>query len=61
MAKRRWAAWEDEYLRKNWPDKTDEQIAKDLGRSVTAVQVRRYHTGIKVNPEEWFCKEMLNS
>lgn len=57
MAKRRWADWEDEYLRKNWPDKTDEQIAKDLGRSVTAVQVRRYHTGIKVNPEEWSAED----
>lgn len=57
MAKRRWAEWEDEYLRKNWPDKTDEQIAKDLGRSATAVQVRRYHTGIKVNPEEWSAED----
>ncbi len=55
--KKPWADWEDEYLRKSWPDKSDEQIAKDLGRSATAVQVRRYHTGIKVDPADWSAEE----
>jgi hypothetical protein len=57
MAYRRWAEWEDEYLRKNWPDKSDEQIATDLRRTIHSVQTRRYHTGIKVNPEDWSAED----
>ena len=55
--KKRWCEWEDDYLRKNWPDLSDEQIAKDLGRTTTAVQTRRYHIGIRVNPEDWTAEE----
>lgn len=57
VMKRRWTEWEDLYLQKNWPDKSDEEIAKDLGRSLGSVLNRRYQIGITVNPEDWSAEE----
>ncbi len=52
-----WAKWEDQYLRKSWPDKSDEEIGQLLGRSKIAVQTRRYKLGIAIDPAEWSPQE----
>lgn len=55
--KRPWAEWKEVYLRRNWPNKSDEEIAKALGRSKIAVQTRRYKLGIAIDPAEWSPEE----
>lgn len=55
--KRPWAEWEERYLRNNWPNKSDKEIGKVLGRSKIAVQTRRYKLGIAIDPAEWSTEE----
>ncbi len=57
MNGRQWAEWELRYLRENWPQQSDQQIAEALGRSRMAVQTIRYHLGIKINPADWSPEE----
>lgn len=55
--KKPWASWEEDYLRKSWPAKTDEEIAKVLGRTAQAVLTRRYKLGVRIDPADWSPEE----
>lgn len=57
MNGKQWAEWEIRYLRDNWPQQSDKQIAEVLGRSVVAVQTTRYHHGIRIDPADWSPEE----
>lgn len=37
-----WTQEQDDFLRNNWSDQSDEEIGKELGRSKTAIRCRRY-------------------
>lgn len=41
----RWTDAEDEFLRENYEDMTDEELADELGRSAGAIYIRRYENG----------------
>lgn len=55
--KKPWAEWEIQYLRDNWPEMSDAEIASTLGRSRQAVLTKRYQNGIKLNPADWSPEE----
>jgi hypothetical protein len=48
-----WTTGEIEYLRKNWPEKSEAEIAASLGRSVNAVQIIRYKLNLRVDNRGW--------
>ena len=54
---RPWTEWEIQYLRDNWPQMSDAEIASNLGRSRQAVLTKRYQNGIKLNPADWSPEE----
>jgi DNA-binding CsgD family transcriptional regulator/predicted DNA-binding transcriptional regulator AlpA len=39
--RRSWTQYEEDYIRKNWLSKSDEEIARELNRSVTSVKNHR--------------------
>lgn len=52
MSKRRfWTAWEDDYLRKIYPEMSNEEVAQWLHRSKRAVMAHAYILGVHKSPE----------
>lgn len=58
MAKGRpWAEWEIQYLRDNWPQTSEAEIATALGRTCQAVSIKRRLAGIEIDPADWTQEE----
>lgn len=57
MSNRAWSEQELQHLRTSWPDKSDQEIGKDLKRSAWAVQTMRYKLGIHIDPADWTPEE----
>lgn len=58
MAKGRpWAEWEIQYLRDNWPQTSEAEIATALGRTRQAVSIKRHLAGIEIDPADWSPEE----
>lgn len=53
MAKRRWAPYEDQYLRDHCDDTSIHEIAKTLNRSWNAVQTRKTKLGLTGRQRPW--------
>ena len=48
---KRWTAWEDDYLRKEYPERSNADLAQWLHRSPRAVQLRALKLGVTKTPE----------
>lgn len=46
-----WTAWEDDYLRKEYPERSNADLAQWLHRSPRAVQLRALKLGVSKTPE----------
>lgn len=57
MSGTKWTEGQIGYLRRNWPDKSDADIAKALKRSEDSVRTKRYQLGIRVDPADWSPEE----
>jgi len=55
--KKVWADWEERYLRNHWPDMSEAEIGKRLGRSIDSVRTHRYVLGLTVDPAKWSKEE----
>ena len=54
---RPWAEWEIQYLRDNWPQISEAEIATALGRTCQAVSIKRRLAGIEIDPADWSPEE----
>lgn len=57
MSGAKWTEGQIGYLRRNWPDKSDADIAKALKRSEDSVRTKRYQLGIRIDPADWSPEE----
>lgn len=49
--RRSWTAWEDDYIRKEYPNRSNADLAEYLHRSPRAVQLRALKLGVSKTPE----------
>lgn len=48
---KRWTAWEEEYLRREYPDRPNADLAVFLHRSARAIQLKAKSLGVQKSPE----------
>ena len=57
---RRWTAWEIEYIRKEYPNRSNADLAEFLHRQPRAIQLKAHTLGIKKSPEFALAQRELN-